>query len=394
MVLDHPYPSDLRVENEARTLRAAGHEVRLLQMAPDTRPVVGEHEGTVIVRHRLPARLRNALRGTSGMIPAMDLYLARLIRRLHRTWAFDALHIHDLYLVGGGLRAGEKLGVPVVADLHENWVEALQHYAWSTRSPGRWIVRIPKWERVERAWTQAADRVVVPIEEAATRYAGMGVDPQRIAVVPNTVSLTEYDATPVDQTIVDALASPLTLVYTGGIDAHRGLETVVDAMPAVLAQERGARLVVVGDGRTLKSLRERAAPLGDRVTFKGWQPQHQIKSYMVAADLALIPHLKTPHTDNTIPHKLFHAMAVGTPVVVSNCDPLERIVGSEECGVVFRSGDPASFADAVGRMRDPAARAAMGERGRVAVRARYNWDATAGPLVELYEGLGRDGGGG
>ena len=34
MVLDHPYPSDIRVENEARTLLEAGHDVGLLQIAP------------------------------------------------------------------------------------------------------------------------------------------------------------------------------------------------------------------------------------------------------------------------------------------------------------------------------------------------------------------------
>lgn len=390
MVLDHPYPSDLRVENEARTLTEAGHEVTLLQISPDERPEADAHEGTRIVRRRLPRKAVDWMRGFAGVTPIPDWYLGRVIPEEHARWPFDALHVHDLYLLGGGLRAGRRLGVPVVADLHENWVEAIQHYAWSTRFPGRLVVHIPTWERVERAWVQAADRLVVPIEEAADRYARLGVPRERIAVVPNTVDLSSFDDYPLDPEADAVVRGPFTLVYTGHIDAHRGLDVVIEGMPAVIDAVPGARLVVVGSGITVPEHRARVAELGlnEHVTFAGRVPQPAVKSYLAGASVALVPHRKTPHTDHTIPHKLFHAMRVGTPVVVSDCVPLQRIVESEDCGVVFRSGDPADFARAVSRLADPERRRAMGERGRVAVQERYHWDATAGPLLDLYAELG------
>lgn len=391
MVLDHPYPSDLRVENEARTLLAAGHEVALLQVAPDTRPAESVEDGVRVFRDRIPKKLGTTMRGLAGVTPLFDRYLARAIPDVYARWPFDALHVHDLYLVGGGLRAGARLGVPVVADLHENWVEALQHYAWSTRLPGRLVVHIPTWERVERESVRWADRLVVPIEEAAERYTALGVDPARIAVVPNTVDLTSFDAYPLEPEIVERTKSAFTVLYTGHIDAHRGLETVVEGWPAILAGLAEARLVIVGDGKTVPELKARVTELGldASVRFEGRVPQPHIKSYIAGADVSLVPHLKTPHTDNTIPHKIFHGMRLGVPVVVSDCAPLERIVEAERCGAVFASGDPAAFAEAVLRVaRDPD-RAAMGERGRDAVLARYNWDATAAPLVATYADLER-----
>lgn len=389
MVLDHPFPPDLRVENEIRTLVGAGHDVTLLTAAPDTRPAEDTHLGARIVRRRIPRRASNWLRGFAGVTPLTTLAFARWIAAEHARAPFDALHVHDLYLVGAGLRAGRRLGVPVVADLHENWVEALQHYAWSTRAPGRWVVRIPTWERVERAWVRAADRLVVPIEEAARRYEALGVERGRIAVVPNTVDLASFDAYALEPDVVAAMRSGFTLVYTGHIDAHRGLETVVEAMPAIRAAVSEARLVIVGSGSTVPELKARVTALGldEVVRFEGHQPQARIKSYIAGADVSLVPHLKTPHTDHTIPHKIFHAMRLGVPVAVSNCDPLVRIVDDARCGVVFTSGDPTSLAEAVvGLARDPE-RAAMGARGRDAVQARYNWDATAQPLVALYDRL-------
>ncbi len=192
MVLDHPYPPDVRVENEARSLIDAGFEVSLLALAPDDRTERDTHDGTTIHRAKLPAKARNVMRGLVSTLPLMDYYLAREIRRVYEQHPFDALHMHDLYLVGAGLRAGRALGVPVVADLHENWVEALKHYAWSNRYPGKLVVNIPRWERTEQRWVHAADRLVVVIEEAEDRYAAMGVPRDRIAVVPNTVKLDAF----------------------------------------------------------------------------------------------------------------------------------------------------------------------------------------------------------
>ncbi len=392
MVLDHPYPPDVRVENEARSLVEAGYDVSLLALAPDDRPGVDTHGGATVHRAKVPAKMRNVMRGLVSTVPLMDLYLAREIERLHARHPFDFLHVHDLYLVGAGLRAGRRLGVPVVADLHENWVEALKHYAWSNRYPGKLVVNIPRWERTERRWVRAADRLVVVIEEAADRYAAMGIPRERIAVVPNTVNLDVFRGFELDGGLIERFRSSLTLVYTGGIDAHRGLETVVDAMPAILQAEPAARLVVVGDGRTRPDLEARADALGlgDRVAFEGWQPQARLKSYIAAADVCLIPHLKTVHTDATIPHKLFHYMFMRKPVVTTDCRPLERIVTEEQVGRVVPSGDVAAFAEAVLALSaDPEGRRAMGERGHAAVLARYHWDATVTDLLRLYDELSR-----
>ena len=397
MVLDHPFPPDVRVENEARTLIEAGFEVALLSIAPDVRPERDVHHGIHLFRDRLPKELRNKLRGLAGTLPLYTWYLARRIRRVHSRWPFDALHLHDLYLFGGGLRAGRRLGVPVVGDLHENWVEALRHYAWSSRAPGKYVVSIPRWERLEKRWVNAVDRLVVVIEEAAARNRALGVPEKKITVVPNTIQLAEFDRYEEDAALIERVRSPLTITYTGGFDVHRGLTSVLEAMPRVLNVCPEARLVLVGDGRIRADLEAEAGRLGiaDSVRFEGWQPQEKLKSYIAASDLCLVPHLKTVHTDATIPHKLFHYMYLARPVIASNCRPLERIVEETEAGVVYEAGNAEALAEAVLHLSaQPDVRRAMGERGRRAVLERYNWDATARGLVELYRGLGGKGEGG
>jgi len=350
-------------------------------------------KGVRIVRARISAWQRNKMRGLSGTFPFLEWYLVREIKKIYADWPFDALHMHDLYLFGGGLKAGRLLRIPVVGDLHENWVEALKYYAWSTRTPGKWVVSIPRWKRLERAWVNAVDGLVVVIEEAAVRNQALGVPKERIHVVPNTIQLSDFDGFVEEPELIQRLQQRPTVLYTGGMDIHRGLASVIDAMPRVIAKHPHAQLVLVGNGRVKPELEAQAQRLGllnTHVLFEGWQPQARLKSYMLGSQVCLVPHLKTVHTDNTIPHKLFHYMYFSRPVVVSNCDPLKRIVEETQAGRVYRAGESVALASALIELLGAAdKRDAMGRRGHEAVVDRYHWAKTVTPLIDLYTNLRR-----
>lgn len=392
MVLDHAFPPDIRVENEARTLVDAGFGVAILAIGPDKRAAVEQFHGVTILRDPVAGKARDWLRGLSGTFQFSSRWYARRIRAAFRRWPFDALHVHDLYLFGGGIRAARALGVPIVGDLHENWVEALKHYAWSTRAPARWVVSLPRWERLERKWVTAVDRLVVVVREAAGRNEALGVDPDRIIEVPNTVRVEDFDAHAIDQSLIDRVraGADFTVVYTGGMDIHRGLDTTIRAFGEVAAARPRARLVLVGDGRIRPALEDLAHELGlsENVWFEGWKEQSLIPSYIRAADVCLVPHRRTVHTDATLPHKLFHYMYAERPVVVTDCRPLDRIVSAENCGLVVPGQDPSALASAILQLVDEPDRAkAMGSCGRKAVLERWNWKATSRDLVAMYRAM-------
>ena len=393
MLLDHAFPPDLRVENEARTLAQAGFEVTILAMDPDSRPSEALDEHIQIERARIPAQIRNKARGLAASIPLMEWIVARQVRSIHAQRKIDALHAHDLYLFGAALRAGKKLHVPVVGDMHENWVEALRHYKWSTTAPGKWVVDLAKWEQLETRWASQVDRLIVVIDEMQDRIVSQlqqaGTRSEHIVTVPNTILRSSFDgwssARPHDM----PEGNPIIL-YTGGMDRHRGLEDPIRAMSIILESHPDAVLVLVGDGSVRGELEglAKSLDLGDAVRFLGWKDQEAVRGYMEAAHIGLIPHLKTVHTDHTIPHKLFHYMHAGLPCVVSDCRPLERIVSAESCGRVYASGAPSELAGTVLQMvQDPNEMRAMAARGREAILERWNWEATSTGLVELYREL-------
>ena len=121
--------------------------------------------------------------------------------------------------------------------------------------------------------------------------------------------------------------------------------------------------------------------LSDQIIMMGWQPFNKVASYIEASKI-LFPHHDTPHTSNTIPHKLFQYMSKGKPILVSTCAPLKRIVEETNSGMVFEAGNPVDFAERVRYMHDhPSLLLDAGKCGQDAtVSGPYSWKNDAQEL--------------
>lgn len=390
MILPSRFPPDIRVEKELATLRTA-HEIVLLCERRGNQPAVDDWNGIKVRRvfsplQRLWSKWNVLARFRSGP-------WERAITVFIEAERPDVLHVHDLPLLETATAVAAQHGIPVVADLHENYPAMLAEVAdtplWSEGSLGglaaRLAVSIPRWQAYERRAVPLADAVVVVVDEARERLVANGVDPGRVHVVGNYATLD--DAQP-----VDGSEERFRVVYAGGFSATRDLATVVDAV-AALPQARYPHLEVVlvgGKGRELRDLTARAHECGvsDRMSILGWLPRSEAERLMEGANLGLVPHRKSPHTDATIPHKLFQYMWRRLPVIVSDCAPLQRIVQETGAGLAYRTGDAAGLAQCIASLYDDRALAnRMGDAGHDAVASKYNWDQAGEVLLQLYRSI-------
>lgn len=395
MVLDRVFPPDIRVEKEVRALTAAGHSVFLLCYArsgPEAAQDV-DVPGLTIWR----------LKRSGLLVRAWDSYrFARTFYR--RRWALaingfikgqqiEALHVHDLPLLPTAHAVAVQYGVPVIADLHENYPTLA----------GLWLEDAPWWQRailpeqtdwaaMERTLLPECARVIVVVKEAMERLTSGGwLDPDRVCTVMNTEDPEHFardagaDQPPPDWT------DRFVILYTGGGGTHRGLETAVEAMARLGPEVASAHLAIVGvSGAQRDALVARATSLGvgDRVELHGWQPLGAIPGLIRAASVCLVPHERNYHTNTTIPHKLFQYMLAARPVIVSNCAPLERIVKETGSGLVFTAGNPDSLAEQIRTLyRDRALRERLAASGQAAAAGRYAWKHDAARLCDLYASL-------
>ena len=104
------------------------------------------------------------------------------------------------------------------------------------------------------------------------------------------------------------------LVAAGRICRQKGFDVAIDAMPAVLQRFSGAQLVILGEGPLEGELKEQARNLGlqEKVIFLGFQANPWL--YLKHADAFILP-----SRYEGLPNVLLEALALGTPVVVSDC---------------------------------------------------------------------------
>jgi glycosyltransferase involved in cell wall biosynthesis len=179
----------------------------------------------------------------------------------------------------------------------------------------------------------------------------------------------------------------MKLVYVGGLESMRGLETAIRALPILLEHVPKALLVVVGAGESQSRLTTLALQLGvdDQVLWAGWAEQKFVPGIIAAADVGLIPHYVTAHTNTTVPNKIFDYMAQGKPVVVTQAKSLSDIVSANRCGLVYEDRAPATLAAQLARLKDPELRMDLGRNGARAVRERFNWAVDRAVLLEAVE---------
>ncbi|MDZ7746922.1 MAG: glycosyltransferase family 4 protein [Halobacteriales archaeon] len=393
MLLRETYPEDIRVRKEAAALRAAGHEVYLLCLAGEgTEPAAVD--GVAIERidwdgYGVPTR---AVNRASYLFGSFDGIWFRRARRFAAVHDIDVLHVHDLPLVRTGLWVARSLGdVRVIADLHENYPEAMTQYrserSLFERVQGRLLRPISRIERAEREAVQKSDALVTVVEEARDHYiADCDGDPDRVHVVSNTVDLDRIDAmaqTPVPEDVPEGFV----VSYVGAFGPHRGLETLIRALPDA-PEEVSLLLVGAGSSESDRRLRQLAKTEGvaDRVTFTGWVDFEDVPRYIAASDLATVPHRETGHTATTVPHKLFQYMALETPVLVTDVGPLGSIVRETESGVVVPPENPTATAETIAGLVGENL-TTYGENGRRAVEEQYNWARDAERLRRVYDGL-------
>jgi len=392
MLLDNEFSGDMRVENEVLSLQEAGHQVYVICLNYGQKKTEEDFHGATIVRHTITLWRKNKMKGlTNTLLDFYSRYWAKLAVKAIEAYDLDVIHAHDLYLVKAGIMAKNRVKkkIKLVADLHENYPHALKYYKFSNTFPGNLIISIPKWERSEKKWLLHCDAIITVIEEAALRYEKLGIAQSKIWVVSNYINRKEFEQSKTEK-LRGKYPDDFILLYTGGFDYHRGIDHIIEAIPSIAEKIPTVKLVLVGTGKNIGELKEQVSHLGitDKVIFEGWQLAKELPSYMNEADVCLIPHLKTEHTDNTIPHKLFHYMYMAKPVVVTNCDPIARIVNETSTGIVYESNNSEQFSEAIFSLyQDKTVAMTYAKNGEEAVATKYNWEHTSKNLIDLYQNL-------
>ncbi|MFF9620755.1 glycosyltransferase family 4 protein [Streptomyces griseosporeus] len=169
---------------------------------------------------------------------------------------------------------------------------------------------------------------------------------------------------------------------------RKGQDTLIQAMPRILAAEPDTVLLIVGGGPYEQDLRRLARETGvaGAVRFTGAVPWSELPAHYGAGDVFAMP-CRTRRGGLDVEGLgivYLEASATGLPVVAGDSGGAPDAVLDGETGWVVRGGSPQEAADRITTLLgDPELRRRMGERGRQWVEEKWRWDLLAEQLKEL-----------
>lgn len=400
-VWDAEYPWDIRVEKVCTALTNAGHTVHLTARNRD-----GE-----ALRERLPEATVHRMSPLSGIAKSLDAASQfpaffnprwyHLIRRTAIETEADLILCRDLPLAPTSYSVSEKLGIPVVLDMAENY-PAMMRDLWTTGTQRPWDVAVRNpWlvSLVERWTVPRMDHVLVVVEESRDRLVEMGISPEKITIVSNTPPRSRANESQIndrpggddhrdDQP--DRGDDALEVVYLGLMEKARGVSMLLKAAARCRSRGVPVRLSLIGDGQDLDFFVEQAEELGlnnQEARFHGFVENREALRRVARADVGAIPHHAYESWNTTIPNKLFDYMAAGIPIVASKTIPVERVVKRTDCGRVFNDRDTTSLVRALTELYQAGqkTRSRLGRKGQQAVISHFNWEQDSDRLVSVLE---------
>jgi glycosyltransferase involved in cell wall biosynthesis len=277
----------------------------------------------------------------------------------------------------------------VVVNVADLWVDA--SVALGVLPDGALVAVL---RRLERWMLRSADVVNAVTEGLRDELVVKGVDPDRIAWLPNGADTEMFkpgEPDEADVAAVDLAPGEQLIVYAGTHGYVHGLEVVLEA--AELLRDVPVRFLLVGGGSEKAQLCADAAARGlDQVVF--WDPvaPERVASLLKLAVAGLACTRKGDLYRSVRSAKMFPVLASAKPVLYSGDDEGAAMVAAVGAGWATPAGDAAALAAAVrDLLASPDEAAERGRRGREHVVATSSWKVVVGSWLAHLETWRRTG---
>jgi glycosyltransferase involved in cell wall biosynthesis len=257
----------------------------------------------------------------------------------------DMVWIQHEYGIFGGeagshiLKLIERLRMPVAVTLHTVLAEPLAAQ-----------------RRVMEALVECCETLIVMAEAARRMLIEIyGADPSKIRVIPHGIPDRPFVATgPLKEHF--GWSNRKVILTFGLLSPGKGIETMIAAMPQVIARIPDTLYVVLGathphcvarDGESYREqLMQQADDLGVGAHIcwiDGFCETEELLDYLAAADIYATPYL---NPEQVTSGTLAYAVGLGKPVVSTPYVHARELLGGG-CGRLVEFGDSAGFAAAI-----------------------------------------------
>jgi len=309
------------------------------------------------------------------MVLPIPYYLPMVASREIRD--FDVIHVHEYRTVLAIVVRyyAKKYGIPYVLQAHGS------------------LPIIIKRQRLKKIFDlffgykilRDASKVIALTKTEVGDYKKMGVDDDKIEIVPNGIDLSEYGSLPERGKFRRKYGikdNEEVILYIGRLHRTKGIDLLVKAFANISKELDNVKLVIVGPDDGYRSALEelmQALKVDDKVLCTGFVSNDEKMAALTDADVFV-----NPRADEIFGLVFLEANACGTPVICSKGCGIANVIDGKTGFAVHNDKD--QLRDAISKiLSDEGLRRRFGEEGRRLVEERFNWDMVIRSIERLYE---------
>lgn len=332
----------------------------------------------------IPYSVRHTYAGIYGQFPTWLRGLRYVRGTLYALWSsllerrrtchFHLFHVGILEAFNITLAKLLRRKVVVTAHDVESFVEDLE-----TPILSRWVYR-------------HADRIVAHnVISKQALIERMGIPDVCIEVIPHGNYLHCLRPLPTSNEARSALGvegKAKVILFFGQIKEVKGLDLLLQAMPAVLEANPDAVLLIAGkpwkcDFSVFEGMIKKLGLVQHCITHIRFIPDEELPKYYAACDVVALPYRRIYQSGVVL-----MAMSYGKQVLVSDLPGMTEIVIDGETGLVFQQGNVESLAEKLNAaLADKPKGELMAARGYDWVREAHDWCVIGAKTAELYSSL-------
>jgi 1,4-alpha-glucan branching enzyme len=236
---------------------------------------------------------------------------------------------------------------------------------------------------IPRLTIHNADAIIALSRHEKNYLLRLGVEENRITVIPNGVDLNEME-----KFRKNAMHLPGTVVFAGRMDIqHKGLDILLQAL-SILVHRRHIKAKLYLAGPEVDSSYSKLCRLAQQydvfsdMVILGALKRDSLLKLISGATLLVLPSRIEPFGI-----VILEAMALGTPVVAAAVGAIPEVLGGGRLGILVKPEDPYSLADGMQEiLLDSNKFRQYSENALEGVKA-YSWDKIAEMTLLLYKSI-------
>ncbi len=248
----------------------------------------------------------------------------RIVKDINKNTAINVISAEDPVFTGLiGVMLKRIFLIPLNVQIHYDAID--NRFRLSERKINYLYNFIAKWV------VRRADSIRVPSEDLKNKLIGLGINENRIYVIPVRVSVSNFEGVDGSRVRSGLLRNNFKdiILYVGRLSPEKDIPTLLRAFKKVVTIYPKTLLVLAGEGRERGALLGMANDLSIRenTDFVGSIEYHKLPEYYAACDIFVLPSLREGRAS-----VLVEAMLARKPIITT------KVSGAGDCVVDGKTG--------------------------------------------------------